>query len=205
MTLQVADLKQATRVIVVHHYLHRGRTMAQLPYWIKVDDRPVGVLLFAFPRLSVPLHGFPPMNLIELARMWLHPDVQGDHRVLADGVAHATSIASCSIAKSLRRLQEDWYLKYPNLPEVRAVVSWADSVHHEGTIYRAANFADMGQSGGTLHGSTARRNGGRDQLNTDYLNKKKTYLFKFAKPLTASRKRQLEAMRSQFQLSLRLL
>ncbi len=33
--LRIANLKQATEVIVRNHYLHRGRTMAQLPYWIR--------------------------------------------------------------------------------------------------------------------------------------------------------------------------
>lgn len=47
-----------------------------------------------------------------------------------------------------QRAAKDWALKYPRLPNIRAIVSWADDVHHEGTIYRAANFTELGKSGG---------------------------------------------------------
>lgn len=75
VSLQIADLKEATRVIVEHHYLHPGRTMAQLPYWIPLDDERVGVILFSYPRLSRPINGFGPMNVLELARLWISPDL----------------------------------------------------------------------------------------------------------------------------------
>lgn len=47
--LEIANLKEATALIVEKHYLHRGRTMAQLPYWILLDGRRVGVLLLPCP------------------------------------------------------------------------------------------------------------------------------------------------------------
>ena len=31
--LEIADLKEATKVIVENHYLHRGRTMGQIARW----------------------------------------------------------------------------------------------------------------------------------------------------------------------------
>ena len=94
LTLEIANLKEATRIIVVYHYLHRGRTMAQMPYWILIDGVPVGVILFAYPRLSVPLFDTPPMNILELARLWVSPSVQ-DQNVLVEGGHHAFSVASC--------------------------------------------------------------------------------------------------------------
>jgi len=197
VTLQEANLKHATRIVIAYHYLHRGRTMAQLPYWVLVDEVPVGVLLYSLPRLSVPVDGIAPMNLCELARIWLSPDVQGGQVRGGDGRTHAPSVATCAIGKSLRRLRQDWHRKYPNLPSIAAVVSWADQVHHEGKIYRAANFAEMGISGGTTHGNRARPNGGRDQFNLDYANWKTRFLYRFRRPLTASQKKQSLSSRHQ--------
>ena len=190
LTLQVANLKQATRVIVYHHYLHRGRTMAQLAYWILIDDVQVGVILFSLPRLSVPLDGIPPMNVLELARLWLSPDVQGHHVQDSQGEQHAVSTATCAVGKALRAIRRDWCRRYPSMPDIYAVVSWADTVHHEGTIYRAANFVETGSSGGNMHGNRRRANGGRDQWNLDYAHVKTRFLYKYPAPLTDRQKEQ---------------
>ncbi len=182
VSLEVANLKEATAVIAKNHYLHRGRTMAQLPYWITLDGEQVGVVLYAYPRMSARFEGFGPMNLLELARMWLDPRVQGQQVVDGSGNSHSLSVATCAIGMSLRRVRADWERKYPHLPDVLAVVSWADQVHHEGTLYRAANFREVGVSGGSLHGSSARRNGGRDNLNLDYLHPKTSFIYEFPRP-----------------------
>jgi hypothetical protein len=187
VALEVADLKDATDVIVKNHYLHRGRTMAQIAYWVTLDGERRGVLLFALPRMSAKsakFGGHGPMNLVELARMWLDPRVQGMRVVDSKGREHAFSVATAAVGKSLRRIRQDWHGKYPHLPLIAACVSWADEVHHEGTIYRAANFVDVGRSGGSLHGNTARPNGGRDQLHADYLHVKKAFLFGYSKALS---------------------
>lgn len=192
--IEVANLKEATAVIVANHYLHRGRTMAQMPYWVTLDGQRCGVLLFALPRMSVKFQGYGPMNLIELARMWLDPSVQGDRVVGSDGQEHAFAVGTCAVGKALRQIRQDWHGKYPHLPDILACVSWADDVHHEGTIYRAANFREVGKSGGSLHGSTLRPNGGHDQLNPDYLHPKTAFLFEFTRPLAESQR--LEAIRA---------
>lgn len=195
LTLHEANLREATRIIVHYHYLHRGRTMAQLPYWIVVDGVSIGVLLFALPRISATLYDIRPMNLLELARLWISPDVQG--RVVRDsnGKAHSLTVASAAVGKALRVVRQDWYRKYPNLPDVRAIVSWADTVHHEGVIYRAANFKLMGQGGGSLHGNTRRPNGGRDQTNPDYKHVKSVFLYRFDSPLRSCEKRHIDLKR----------
>lgn len=182
LSLEIANLKQATRIIIYYHYLHRGRTMAQLPYWVLIDGIPVGVVLYSYPRLSVPLFGVKPLNILELARLWISPDVQNKYVRDTRGQLHSLSVASCAVAKSLRRVQRDWSLKYPHLPDVHAVVSWADDEHHEGTIYRACNFEEKGKSGGTLHGNRQRPDGGRDQLNPDYAHIKTLFWFPFFAP-----------------------
>lgn len=195
VSLRIADLKQATRIIVYYHYLHRGRTMAQLPYWVYMDTVPVGVILYSYPRLSVPLFDVQPMNTLEVARIWLSPDVQGIKVEDSEGQLYSMSVASCAVARSLRQIQRDWYQKYPHLPDVLAVVSWADDEHHEGTIYRACNFEQKGKSGGELHGNRQRPNGGRDQLNPDYEHIKTMFWYPFKRALSESTKRQLSGKR----------
>lgn len=195
LTLMPADLREATRIIVYYHYLHRGRTMAQLPYWIMVDAVPVGVMLFALPRLSATLYGIRPMNLLELARLWISPEVQGLSVADSSGKSHSLPVATAALGKALRVVRQDWYRKYPKLPDVYAIISWADTVHHEGVIYRAANFELMGQGGGSLHGNRRRNNGGRDQTNPDYKHVKSVFLYRFRQSLSAAQKRQIELHR----------
>lgn len=186
--LVIANLKEATKVIVENHYLHRGRTMAQLPYWITLDGVRVGVILYSYPRMSAQFQGYKPMNLLELARMWIDPVVQGMRIIDSEGREHSFSIATCAIGKSIRRIRQDWHGKYPHLPDIAALVSWADQEHHEGTIYRAANFKYVGTSGGSLHGSTYRKNGGHDQLNPDYLHMKASFIYEYNRTLNESEK-----------------
>ncbi len=199
--LEIANLKEATALIVEKHYLHRGRTMAQLPYWILLDGRRVGVLLFSLPRMSARFQGHGPMNLLELARMWVDPAVQGLTVTDRSGKEHAFSVATCAVGKALKRCREDWSRKYPHLPAIAAVVSWADTVHHEGTIYRAANFRYVGTSGGTYHGKTLRPNGGRDQLNEDYTHVKLAFIFEYLRP-AAPQPRQLKLVEGSDELQL---
>jgi len=192
LNLKIANLKEATRIIVVYHYLHRGRTMAQLPYWIIIDDKPVGVVLFAYPRISVPLYDIQPLNMLELARLWISPDVQDRKYKSKEGAHHAFSVASCALGQAIKRIQVDWYQKYPNSPHVNAIVSWADDEHHEGTVYRATNFEPRKKSGGSLHGSRKRNNGGNDQKNADYLNVKTLWWYQFKRELTQHQKRHIQ-------------
>ena len=186
--LEVANLKEATQVIVENHYLHRGRTMAQLPYWVLFDGERAGVLLYALPRLSVPYQGHGPMNLIELARMWLDPRVQGGRVRDRTGKHHSPGVATCALGASLRRVRQDWHGKYPHLPLIRACVSWADDEHHEGVVYRAANFEEVGKSGGQMHGTARRRDGGRDQPNEDYRHIKTAFIYRWSKELSESQR-----------------
>ena len=89
-------------------------------------------------------------------------------------------------------MQADWYRKYPNSPNVEAVVSWADDEHHEGTVYKATNFIPKKKSGGSLHGSRKRNNGGNDQMNADYLNIKTLWWKPFKNVLSKDQKRHID-------------
>ena len=143
LTLKIAPLKESSLLIIHHHYLHRTRTMSQLPYWICIDDIPVGVILYSMPRVNVPIDGIEPMKLLELARLWIHPSVQNLFYEDRNGKSHSLPVPSCAMGKSLRRIKKDWEGKYPTLPEVDAIVSWSDDERHKGTIYRSSNFKDF--------------------------------------------------------------
>lgn len=182
LTLSNAVLKEATDVIIANHYLHRGRTMAQLPYWIDLDGDRIGVILFALPRLSVRYHGYHPMQLLELARLWICPEAQGERIEAADGTLHANAIAGCAVASALRRVRTDWQAKYPNLPEPLACVAWADLSRHRGTVYQATNFDMVGPAGGKSPGRWVRPVGGTHLDHADYRNPKATYLFRWRGP-----------------------
>ena len=105
LTLEIADLKESNLIIIKHHYLHRSRTMSQLSYWICIDGVQVGVLTYSLPRISNPVDGIEPMNLLELARLWIHPSVQNQTYEDKNGRTHSLSVASCAMGKSIKRVQ----------------------------------------------------------------------------------------------------
>jgi hypothetical protein len=179
LTLEIAPLKESNLVIIHHHYLHRSRTMSQLSYWICIDEIPVGVILYSLPRINVPVDGIEPMKLLELARLWIHPSVQNLNYEDRNGKSHSLSIASCAMGKSIKRVKTDWYMKYPNLPKIDAIISWSDDERHKGTIYRSSNFKETGKSGGNSHGNGKRKDSGNYLPHKDFKNVKTRFLYKF--------------------------
>ncbi len=105
LSLQLANLKESSLIIV--HYLHRTRAMAQLPYWICIDGKQIGVLLFSLPRISVPVDGVEPVKLLELARIWVHPSLQNLYYEDRNGKKHSLCVVSCVVGKSLKRVKKD--------------------------------------------------------------------------------------------------
>ena len=65
-------------------------------------------------------------GLFELSRLCIHPDTQeGEY-----------NITSWFVSKAIKRLRKE--------TKVKAIISYADSDHHSGTIYRACNFKYCG-------------------------------------------------------------
>jgi hypothetical protein len=65
-------------------------------------------------------------GLFELSRLCIHPDTQqGEH-----------NITSWFVSRAIKQLRKD--------TEVKAIISYADSDFHNGTIYRACNFKYCG-------------------------------------------------------------
>ena len=67
-------------------------------------------------------------GLYELSRLCIHPDTQ----------QREYNITSWFVSKAIKRLRKD--------TEVKAIISYADSEYHNGTIYRACNFRYCGLS-----------------------------------------------------------
>jgi len=65
-------------------------------------------------------------GLFELSRLCIHPDTQKEEY----------NITSWFVSRCIRQLRKD--------TNVRAIISYADSDYHEGTIYRACNFQYCG-------------------------------------------------------------
>ena len=67
-------------------------------------------------------------GLYELSRLCIHPDTQ----------EREYNITSWFVSKAIKRLRKE--------TEVKAIISYADSDRHSGTIYRACNFMYCGLS-----------------------------------------------------------
>ena len=67
-------------------------------------------------------------GLYELSRLCVHPDVQREEY----------NITSWFVSRCIRRFRKD--------AKVKAILSYADSSHHSGIIYRATNFKYYGMS-----------------------------------------------------------
>ena len=65
-------------------------------------------------------------GIYELSRLCIHPDVQKEEY----------NITSWFVSRCIRRFRKD--------APVRAILSYADSNHHSGTIYKACNFQYYG-------------------------------------------------------------
>ena len=80
--------------------------MSQLSYWIRIDEIQVGVISYSLPRIRNQVDGIQPMNLLELARLWIHPSVQNLNYEHRNGKSHSLSIASCATGKSMKELKQ---------------------------------------------------------------------------------------------------
>ena len=84
---------------------------------------------FPVPELGVSAFGLSrddQEGLFELSRLCIRPDIQKEEY----------NITSWFVSKCIRRFRKD--------ANVRAILSYADSSHHTGTIYRACNFNYFG-------------------------------------------------------------
>lgn len=155
-----ADLttKEANRIVVEHHYLHRPRVGKIVAHSVYYRQEWNGIVMYARAMVSGPMFGFQPTEIVELARFWLRENIP--------------NLGSCAIRRSLKKLREDW-------PGTKAVVSWCDRTQFDGALYKATGFRLVGQSRiRSIEPSAARWGGGRPnrKVQLDRLNRKDIYL-----------------------------
>ncbi len=124
--VRLVPLKEVRHLYVDGHYLHRARVGRQLNYAIERDGKLCGAICYALPMMRTGYLGFSSNEMLEFARLYLINNVKG--------------LAVYSIAASLRLVRKDWIAAFPAAPQPRIVVSWHDTVRHQGTVYKAANF-----------------------------------------------------------------
>lgn len=122
---------EAHKLVNQYHYLGGKRFIGQYCFGIIDNLSVVGAIVYS--PLSVPesaqsAFGLPRghyPDLLEMSRMVLHPSLNGHN------------VGSQLIAYSLRQLKKQ---------NIRAVISYADSSKHIGTLYQACNFTYHGLS-----------------------------------------------------------
>ena len=129
--------KEEAKSILSHfHYLKdisRG-FKSGYNYGLFIDNELKGVVIFTgfpVPELAVGLFGLDrkdQQGLFELSRLCLHPSLQQENK----------NVASQFVSRAIKQLRKD--------TKVRAILSYADSQFHVGTVYQACNFKYYGLS-----------------------------------------------------------
>lgn len=122
MRVQAISKRDAIRLVVEHHYMHR-RPPVSFAFGLLVGDEIKGVITFGIPASNHMLVGAcpsEPRSVIELNRMWC--------------------------CDSLPRNTESWFVSRAlALLPPRIVLSYADTKEgHMGYVYRACNFLYAG-------------------------------------------------------------
>ena len=128
--------KEAATILLKYHYLKDESKgfKSGYNYGLMCGTELVGAIVFTgfpVPELAKGCFGLDRTEqegLFELSRLCLHPKVQGSEH----------NLTSWFVSKAMRQLRKD--------TKVKALLSYADSNHHEGTIYRACNFLYYGLS-----------------------------------------------------------
>ena len=125
---RVSD-RRAVEFLELHHYIGYGRRATAL-YAMTLGKTIIAVTKFAFPiRKEVTSsmkieHG----KCLELDRLCIHPSY------------HKKNFASWMLARIARLVKTDF-------PEITTLVSFADpEAGHDGTIYKAANWTELGKT-----------------------------------------------------------
>lgn len=157
LTLILADragLDWAQTQVTRYHYLHRPVDVRCRPlaYLVLFESEPMGCLIFGRPEATRVLGWYGSVQdvqagrcrltrweVLNLARVWLHPDLQ------VGGRCYLPNAASWAIGQAIRHVGYDFLLHRPPVwleepYELREVLSYCDTRVHQGTLYRAAGF-----------------------------------------------------------------
>jgi hypothetical protein len=133
-TINLISKEQCKSILTKFHYLskiQRGFKSGK-NYGLFKNDEIVGVCIFTgfpVPELVKGMFGLDRKDqegFFELSRLCIEPNIQNTEH----------NIASWFVARCIKDLRKD--------VSVRALLSYADSDFHEGTVYRALNFKYYG-------------------------------------------------------------
>jgi hypothetical protein len=126
--------KEASEILLKHHYLKdisKG-FKSGYNYGLFKNEKLVGSIIFTgfpVPELVKGLFGLDRSNqngFFELSRLCVEPETQKEEY----------NITSWFVSRSIKQLKKD--------TNVKAILSYADSDFHSGTIYKACNFKYYG-------------------------------------------------------------
>jgi len=128
--VQTITKKEASKILLPFHYLSSisKAFKSGYNYGLFKNNVLVGVVIFTgfpVPELVKGMFGLERTNqkgFFELSRLCVHPDIQSSEH----------NIASWFVARAIRALRKT--------TQVRAILSYADSAYHIGTVYQACNF-----------------------------------------------------------------
>lgn len=169
MVLRRVSEESVRGTIEADHYLHRWPDPRSVPFAYEArlegeevtDARPHGILVFKLlqHKRQRGLFGYPGLptewQVLDLARVWVHPDLQARTWWAADrtgqGRTMRLNLFSRMVGASFRRVQRDWIdhhpPPYPEMPyHVELILSYCDREHHHGTGYRASGMEYFGPS-----------------------------------------------------------
>lgn len=145
-----------------YHYMHRPVHDRAHPFGFAVtfdgnqrmsEGKPAGFIMFAsihFTRMRGEF-GYPGLptkwQILSLARLWLHDDLPQNCATVVIGKCLRQS-GNDRMALVQRRWLEVHPPRFPNEPyHILKIISYSDRTHgHVGTIYKAANFRDAGET-----------------------------------------------------------
>lgn len=123
--------KQAYELVSNYHYLGSKRFIGQYCFGIIENYELIGAIVYSplsVPNSATSFFGLPRGNypeFLEMSRLVLHPKLNN------------TNAASKLISYSIKQLKK---------MGIKAVISYADSSRHIGTVYQASNFNYYGLS-----------------------------------------------------------
>lgn len=135
-TIRHISKSECTTILEPHHYLSSISKgfKSGINYGLFHNDQLCGVCIytgFPVPELVVGMYGLDRADqdgFFELSRLCLTPAVQATEH----------NIASWFVSRTIKLLRRE--------QAVRAILSYADDDHHQGTVYRACNFKHYGLS-----------------------------------------------------------
>jgi len=132
--------------LAAFHYLGQAAVVGETLWYVaSLDAEPVAVLVWGVGALrNAPRDHYLGWDVAtRLARL---PEVVNNSRFLMLPWVRVPNLASEILARNLRRISADWEQVYGH--RVRLAETFVDAHRFRGTCYRAANWRELGETGG---------------------------------------------------------